>query len=224
MTKPDFQFLRTEPVDLKRYLPVFLYRSPEFKAIQESLQKEHERQRLAQIDVAKQFHVATATWGLSSWEKMLELDVNPNATVEGRRTNILIKLAKPESVTEKFLTRLINKFIADGQGFIINCPKSYMVDILYHGGQVTDYAALRNAVRTYLPAHLGYKLVTITSGNLHYHGAGTVQCYHKTTVDMTVSYDMSVAPTRLHAAGSVTHNYKQMFISGGNKPWLNIHP
>lgn len=65
---------------------------------------------------------------------MLELDVNPNATVEGRRTNVLIKLAKPESVTEKFLIRLINKFIADGQGFIINYPKSYMIDILYHGG------------------------------------------------------------------------------------------
>ena len=56
MKAPDFQFLRTDPVNLKRYLPVFLYLSPEFKAIQDSLQKEHERQRLAQIDVTKQFH------------------------------------------------------------------------------------------------------------------------------------------------------------------------
>lgn len=215
MTKPDFQFLRTEPVDLKRYLPVFLYRSPEFKAIQESLQKEHERQRLAQIDVAKQFHVATATWGLSSWEKMLELDVNPNATVEGRRTNILIKLAKPESVTEKFLTRLINKFIADGQGFIINYPKSYMVDILYHGGQVTDYAALRETVRTYLPAHLGFKLTTLTAGRLAESAGATVQCYRVNTVGSSLDYHLAIKDTPLYCGGTVIHVYKTSKIYGG---------
>lgn len=215
MTNPDFQFLRTEPVDLKRYLPVFLYRSPEFKAIQDSLQKEHERQRLAQIDAARQVHVATATWGLSSWERMLELDVNPNATVEGRRTNVLIKLAKPESVTEKFLTRLINKFIADGQGFIINYPKSYMVDILYHGGQVTDYAALRETVRTYLPAHLGFKLTTLTAGRLAESAGGTVQCYRVNTVGSSLDYHLAIKDTPLYCGGTVIHVYKTSKIYGG---------
>lgn len=108
MTTPDFQFLRTEPVDLKRYLPVFLYLSPEFKAIQTALEKEHERQRQVQIDVAKQMKAETATWGMASWERMLGINVDTSINLETRRASVLAKMGKPSTVTPAFLTRMIN--------------------------------------------------------------------------------------------------------------------
>lgn len=218
MTNPDFQFLRTDPVDLKRYLPVFLYLSPEFKAIQDALGKEHERQRQVQIDVAKQFKVKTATWGLVTWERMLGItDVDIQADLEMRRATILAKLQNPESVTEAFLTNLANRYIADRQGTILSYPQDYRIEILYHGGQVLDYGKLRGAISTYIPAHIGYKLVTISQAHLEFHGAGLVRSYKKELVDMKTGYSLEANETTLYAAGFVSHQYKLLSITGGGQ-------
>ena len=164
MKTPDFQFLRTEPVDLKRYLPVFLYLSPEFKAIQDSLQKEHERQRLAQIDVTKQFHAETATWGMAAWERMLGINVNTSVDLETRRAFVLAKLRKPESVTEAFLTELINRYIADKSGTVMCCSETYSADFNVPLLNKEDMAGMTRDVRIYIPAHIGavYKAHTLT--------------------------------------------------------------
>lgn len=156
MKTPDFQFLRTEPVDLKRYLPVFLYLSPEFKAIQDSLQKEHERQRLAQIDVAKQFHAETATWGMASWERMLGINVDTSVDLETRRASVLAKMGKPPTVTPEFLTRMINLFTTVAATQIVEHPSEYTVDIYLPDSGTRDFTKIDKAVNTYLPAHLGH--------------------------------------------------------------------
>lgn len=156
MKTPDFQFLRTEPVALKRYLPVFLYLSPEFKAIQDSLQKEHERQRLAQIDVAKQFHAETATWGMASWERMLGINVDTSVDLETRRASVLSKMGKPPTVTPAFLTRMINLFTTVAATQIVEHPSEYTVDIYLPDSGTHDLTKIDEAVNTYLPAHLGH--------------------------------------------------------------------
>lgn len=156
MKTPDFQFLRTDPVNLKRYLPVFLYLSPEFKAIQDSLQKEHERQRLAQIDVAKQFHAETATWGMAAWERMLGINVNTSVDLETRRASVLAKMGKPPTVTPAFLTRMINLFTTVAATQIVEHPFEYTVDIYLPDSGTRDFTKIDEAVNTYLPAHLGH--------------------------------------------------------------------
>lgn len=156
MTKPDFQFLRTEPVDLKRYLPVFLYLSPEFKAIQTALEKEHERQRQAQIDVAKQMKAETATWGMASWERMLGINVDTSVDLETRRASVLAKMGKLPTVTPAFLTRIINLFTSVAATQIIEHPESYTIDIYLPDSGTHDFTLIDNAVATYLPAHLGH--------------------------------------------------------------------
>lgn len=156
MKTPDFQFLRTEPVALKRYLPVFLYLSPEFKAIQDSLQKEHERQRLAQIDVAKQFHAETATWGMASWERMLGINVDTSVDLETRRASVLAKMGKLPTVTPAFLTRMINLFTTMAATQIVEHPSEYTVDIYLPDSGMHDFTKIDKAVNTYLPAHLGH--------------------------------------------------------------------
>lgn len=156
MKTPDFQFLRTDPVNLKRYLPVFLYLSPEFKAIQDSLQKEHERQRMAQIDVAKQFHAETATWGMAAWERMLGINVNTSVDLETRRASVLAKMGKPPTVTPAFLTRMINLFTTVAATQIVEHPFEYTVDIYLPDSGTRDFTKIDEAVNTYLPAHLGH--------------------------------------------------------------------
>ena len=156
MTNPDFQFLRTEPVDLKRYLPVFLYLSPEFKALQETLGKEHERQRKVQIDVARQFKAETATWGMASWERMLGINVDISVDLETRRASVLAKMGKPPTVTPAFLTRMINLFTSVAATQIIEHPESYTIDIYLPDSGTHDFKLIDNAVATYLPAHLGH--------------------------------------------------------------------
>lgn len=156
MKTPDFQFLRTEPVALKRYLPVFLYLSQEFKAIQDALGKEHERQRQAQIDVAKQFHAETATWGMASWERMLGINVDTSVDLETRRASVLSKMGKPPTVTPAFLTRMINLFTTVAATQIVEHPSEYTVDIYLPDSGTHDFTKIDEAVNTYLPAHLGH--------------------------------------------------------------------
>lgn len=156
MTNPDFQFLRTEPVDLKRYLPVFLYLSPEFKAIQDALGKEHERQRQVQIDVARQFKAETATWGMAAWERMLGINVDTSIDLETRRASVLAKMGKPPTVTPTFLTRMINLFTNVAATQIVEHPDSYTVDIYLPDSGTRDFKKIDEAVATYLPAHLGH--------------------------------------------------------------------
>lgn len=156
MKIPDFQFLRTEPVDLKRYLPVFLYLSPEFKAIQDSLQTEHERQRQLQNDVARQFHAETATWGMASWERMLGINVDTSVDLETRRASVLAKMGKPPTVTPAFLTRMINLFTTVAATQIVEHPSEYTVDIYLPDSGTRDFTKIDEAVTTYLPAHLGH--------------------------------------------------------------------
>ena len=68
----DFQFLRLDKPDVLRYLPKFLAQDKHFKLIQDACSMEHEKQRQALIDLAKQFYVDSATWGLTAWEKIYQ--------------------------------------------------------------------------------------------------------------------------------------------------------
>ena len=65
-----FELLRTYKVDVLRYLPKFLKNDGSFKATEDSLSEEHEKQRLLIIDICKQLFVESATWGLSDWERV----------------------------------------------------------------------------------------------------------------------------------------------------------
>lgn len=141
---------------LKRYLPVFLYLSPEFKVIQDALGKEHERQRQVQIDVAKQFKVETATWGMAAWERMLGINVNTSVDLETRRAFVLAKMGKPPTVTPAFLTRMINLFTTVAATQIVEHPSEYTVDIYLPDSGTHDFTKIDEAVNTYLPAHLGH--------------------------------------------------------------------
>lgn len=207
-------FIRDDKVNLSKYLPAFLTKDPEFVAKLAAESAAHEEVRQNLDDILKQFFVTTATWGLDDWEDFLGITTDTNKTVDARRQAIIQKINGNNVVTLEFLTRLVNMYVADGQAFIVDHPETYNVDILYHGGQVLDYKALETAVHTYIPAHLGFKLITYTTGTLIHHGAGTVQTYTKTAVGMVSGYTISVKDMAQYTAGAVVHHYKKTSIGG----------
>lgn len=201
--------------DITRYLPPFLKKDPNFRAVCDSCSWEHENIRKAILDALDQFFVERATWGLEMWERVLGIPTNPLESTEMRRKTIRLKLRQPGSVTDEFMTKLVNQYISDAQGVVLSFPGEYRIEILYRGGTILDYDNLRKSIREYLPAHLGYKLVTFTSGDLYFHAAGSVQNYKKITVDMDYSVHFEAKDTMIHYAGQVVHNYRKLSISGG---------
>lgn len=205
----------SDKIDITRYLPPFLKKDPNFRAVCDSCSWEHENIRKAILDALDQFFVERATWGLEMWERVLGIPTNPLESTEMRRKTIRLKLRQPGSVTDEFMTKLVNQYISDAQGVVLSFPSEYRIEILYHGGTILDYSKLRDAINLYIPAHIGYKLVTITKADLEYHGGGTVQCYRKNLVDMSVKYSINVDDSSRYIAGAVVHNYKLIKISGG---------
>lgn len=204
-----------DKIDITRYLPPFLKKDPNFRAVCDSCSWEHENIRKAILDALDQFFVERATWGLEMWERVLGIPTNPLESTEMRRKTIRLKLRQPGSVTDEFMTKLVNQYISDAQGVVLSFPSEYRIEILYRGGTILDYDNLRKLIREYLPAHLGYKLVTFTSGDLYFHAAGSVQNYKKITVDMDSSVHFEAKDTMIHYAGQVVHNYRKLSISGG---------
>lgn len=204
----------SDKIDITRYLPPFLKKDPNFRAVCDSCSWVHENIRKAILDALDQFFVERATWGLEMWERVLGIPTNPLESTEMRRKTIRLKLRQPGGVTDEFMTKLVNQYISDAQGVVLSFPSEYRIEILYHGGTVLDYSKLRDAINLYIPAHIGYKLVTITKADLEYHGGGTVQCYRKNLVDMSVKYSINVDDSPRYIAGAVVHNYKLIKISG----------
>lgn len=208
-------FIRKNKVDLSQYLPDFLTKDPEFAAKLAAESSAHDEVRQELIDILAQFFVSTATWGLTYWEDFLDLPHDETLNYQDRRDRIIQKINGSQTVTLEFLTKLVNQYVVDGQAFINDFPSQYALEILYHGGQVTDYTKLVDEINTYIPAHIGYKLITYTTGDLICHGAGTVQSYTKETVDMTTNFHHTIDDSTLYAAGNVVHNYKKISIMGG---------
>ena len=174
--------------------------------------------RIALLDIEKQFNVKTVDWGINLWEDLYAINQDRSiSNLIKRRDVVIAKMGPPSVVNEPFMDRLVNAYVADTdkKAEIVSHIDEYRIEILYRGGTILDYDNLRKSIREYLPAHLGYKLVTFTSGDLYFHAAGSVQNYKKITVDMDSSVHFEAKDTMIHYAGQVVHNYRKLSVSGG---------
>lgn len=183
--------LRRTPVKTLKHLPKFLPIDDDFKNTELISDDEHEKLRLAVLDVKKQLFVETATWGLSDWERVLGISVKENAGIEDRRIQILLKLQGLNTVSEVFMNNLINMFCEDKSGYIIQHNPEYWFEVVLNGNQKLDLDSLSDAIETYKPAHLGYTYsVNISLDSRRYIGSkvGTLRSYYlePKTIDDTV--------------------------------------
>ena len=183
--------LRRTSVKTLKHLPKFLPIDDDFKNTELISDDEHEKLRLAVLDVKNQLFVETATWGLSDWERVLGISVKENAGIEDRRIQILLKLQGLNTVSEAFMNNLINMFCEDKSGYIIQHNPEYWFEVVLNGNQKLDLDSLSDAIETYKPAHLGYTYsVNISLDSRRYIGSkvGTLRSYYLElkTIDDTV--------------------------------------
>ena len=168
--------LRRTPVKTLKHLPKFLPTDNDLKNTALISDDEHEKLRLDILDVKNQLFVETATWGLSDWERVLDLSVKENASIEDRRIQILLKLQGLNTVSETFMNNLINMFCEDKSGYIIQHNPEYWFELCISGDDEIKWKELLEAVNTYKPAHLGFAVVIrIISQILTSHKANITQ-------------------------------------------------
>lgn len=173
--------LRRTPVKTLKHLPKFLPIDEDFKNTALICDDEHEKLRLAILDVKNQFFVESATWGLSDWERVLNISVKENSSIEDRRRQILLKLQGANIVSEAFMNNLINMFCKDNSGYIIQHNKEYYFEVVLNGNQKLDLDGLYDAIELYKPAHLGYIYsVKVNINTNRYIGSkiGVLRTYH----------------------------------------------
>lgn len=182
-------FLRLVPVNLNRYLPRFIYKDKRFANIQKVLSDEHERQRLQQIDVEKQFFIDTATWGLDDWEKFTGIVTDKNLDIPIRRQRIKTKLNRAISVDESFIKSLVNGFLNDNSAEIITHNEQYYFDVIFDKDSCYDMKGLIAALELYKPAHLGYKRYEVQNLQQNLFVAGGIGLAETTEIGIDTSYN-----------------------------------
>ena len=150
-----FNLLRTYKVDVLRYLPKFLSKEGTFKATQDSLSEEHEKQRLLIIDICKQLFVESATWGLDDWERVYELQ-NKHLSIDQRRNLLLVKMRGAQTITEEKLQEIINLVYTPQNAVVKENTGANTFKVIIDTIDALD--EIRRVVEIYKPAHLSYLL------------------------------------------------------------------
>lgn len=150
----NFNLLRTQKVDVLRYLPKFLANDTTFKVSQDSLSEEHEKLRLLIIDLCRQMFVESATWGLDDWERVYGIAHNPNATDEERRNMLLIKMQGTATISIAKLNELVNLVAPSKDVIVLENTKPNQFKVLVN--TPVSVKDIREVVEIYKPAHLAY--------------------------------------------------------------------
>ena len=202
-------WLRKNEVDILRYLPYFLSKEPTFKSVNAADNAEHERLRLQIQECLEQLFLKTATWGLRLWEEYCGLQSDETLDYKTRRNRVLDVLNGTETVTKDFLLTLINRYVADKSGSVIEHYDQYYIDILLPDGKVTGFADLEKNLRTFMPAHLGWKYVAFSGVNDYVNVSGIVSGCREFNIMADTSYDLLIdGPAEPVATGIVMQGYE----------------
>ena len=195
--------LRQTPVKTLKHLPKFLPKDNDFKNTALICDDEHEKLRLAILDVKNQLFVETATWGLSDWERVLDISVKDGATIKDRRTQILLKLQGANVVSKVFIVKLINNFLNDASGTIVEHNKEYYFDICFNNGSLFDWEGLREAIKLYKPAHLGVKYFALQNTQSSVFVYGLINIAEQIEVEAEAGYSIDPVEASFFVAGAI---------------------
>lgn len=202
-------WLRKNEVDILRYLPYFLSKEPTFKAANAAESAEHERMRLQIQECLEQLFLETATWGLKLWEEYCGLESDETLDYKIRRNRVLDVLNGTETVTKDFLLTLINRYVADKSGSVIEHNDKYYIDVLIPDGKVTSFMDLEKVLRTFMPAHLGWKYVAFSNVNGYINVSGIVSGYREFSIMADTTYDLLIdGPAEPVTTGVVIQGYE----------------
>ena len=150
-------FIRWKEIDILMYLPLFIAKDLEFKAISDADSREHERIRLLLIELLKQDNIQSATYALSKWEEFVGISAR-NDSLHNRRSRVIAKLNNTDSSTKEFLEALANNFVSDESAVIIPKNESYTMELKFTKDMCEDINGLQQTIEEFKPAHIGYEV------------------------------------------------------------------
>lgn len=207
-------FIRDTNVDLRNYLPPYLFNDPEFTAKLAAESAEHDNMRKTLIDICNQLFVSTATWGLDRWEKFLDIPTDYMQTYESRRQKILRKLQGSQTVTVGFIEKLINQYIPDKNGTVTDHPETYSADFNTPLLDKENMAKMTRDVRIYIPAHIGQVYKTHADTNVENHIA-MLKSTVKTINVYPASVEKITPESTFYAAMAMTTTERLTLYIGG---------
>lgn len=207
-----FELLRTHKVDVLRYLPKFLANDVTFKDVQDALSTEHENLRLTIIDIARQFFVETATWGLADWERIYDL---PSiGELAERRAALLRKIRARDTITKSRMQALVDSIVWTHDATIVEnvAPGVFRIDM----ETIIALEELRAAVNFYKPAHLTYVIAHsfLVKGDLYV--GGSVSELDIETINPAVDEDINIDTATLYFGGAISV-FEISYIGGNNE-------
>ena len=123
----------------------------------------------ATLDLADQFYVPTATWGLVEWERLVGITPAANQTLEQRRSAVVAKLCSTGTTNAEMIRALAEALTGYGASVTENFS-DYSFSLRFFGeddGFISiDADLLMSTVEEIKPAHLRFIVEKIKWGDL----------------------------------------------------------
>ena len=146
-------------------LPPELVTEPITCAIVDALRDMGDQAMTIMLAVGGQFSAATATWGLSAWERISGITPDPGATLESRRGAVMQKLTGTGTTTAETL-RQLSIAITGYDAQITEHTGEYTVELTFLGEEtgylISDLPRLYQEADIVLPAHIRFMVSPLT--------------------------------------------------------------
>ena len=144
-------------VDLMKYLPEYWHTVEEMKLIQSMLGEEVANVIDYKKDIINQMFIEAATWGLSRWEKIFDLETDVNKSYEFRRERIRAKIRGSGTTTKQLIINVASSF-SGGEVEVIEQPEqsSFIIKFIGVKGIPANMVDLTNTINEIKPAHLAF--------------------------------------------------------------------
>ncbi|GAU79502.1 putative phage tail protein [Fusibacter sp. 3D3] len=144
--------------EIRQYVPSFLEEAEPLKSIYRVTGEESGIYFDKIEDFLAQMYVETATWGLSLWEKMIDIKSFTSSSLETRREVIISKLRGIGTTSKEMIKTLAASF-SGGEVEVIEIPEQSKFLIKFVGtlGTPQNILGLSQAIDEVKPAHLWYE-------------------------------------------------------------------
>lgn len=144
--------------DMRAYLPPFLTSLKEMAGLLKAEAPEFDKQNDSIFDLTDQLFVPTATWGLSRWEKILNVPRESGDTDEIRRLRLISKMSNIPPITYRAIEQAVNRFLKNPSAQVRLLPGEYRFNVDINVDDLQHMNELIEAIENMKPAHLAYTL------------------------------------------------------------------
>ena len=150
-------------------LPNRLRKSPYTVGVSESMTEVAMEYWEATLNVADQFFVPTATWGLAEWERLVGITPAAGVTLESRRSAVIAKLCSTGTTNAEMIRALAEALTGYGASVTENFG-DYSFSLRFYGEENgfinIDADLLVRTVEEVKPAHLRFIIEKIRWGDI----------------------------------------------------------